>query len=146
MFIFRNELLSTNGSKYIILLILIILSTIFSTLMGAFLKYVQKDLDVYTAGFYRYIFGLLIILPQFYYSKNIIIRFNNIKLHIFRSLLAIPAMYFGLSAIANLQLEKYIAIYNPSEVIIITNNSEQNNQDFIETIISYANINAQKFQ
>ena len=119
MFIFRNELLSTNGSKYIILLILIILSTIFSTLMGAFLKYVQKDLDVYTAGFYRYIFGLLIILPQFYYSKNIIIRFNNIKLHIFRSLLAIPAMYFGLSAIANLQLEKYIAITFPFRYVTI---------------------------
>ena len=41
------------------------------------------------------------------------------------------------------QLEKYIAIYNPSEVIIITNNCEEDN--FIDTIISYANIHAHKF-
>ena len=38
------------------------------------------------------------------------------------------------------QLEKYIAIYNPSEVIIITNNNKE-----INAIISYANITAAKF-
>ena len=37
------------------------------------------------------------------------------------------------------QLEKYISIYNPSEVIIITNKSES-----IDNIISFANINASK--
>ncbi len=40
------------------------------------------------------------------------------------------------------QLEKYVAIYNPAEVIIITNNEDP---DAIENIISYANINCQKF-
>lgn len=40
------------------------------------------------------------------------------------------------------QLEKFIAIYNPSEVIIITNNPEEN---FIELVISYANITCKKF-
>ena len=40
------------------------------------------------------------------------------------------------------QLEKYIAIYNPAEVIIITNKEDKN---FIDTVISYANINARKF-
>ena len=40
------------------------------------------------------------------------------------------------------QLEKYIAIYNPTEVIIITNNKEEN---FIDTVINYANIQCQKF-
>ena len=39
------------------------------------------------------------------------------------------------------QLEKYIAIYNPSEVIIIANS---NTDKFIEQAISFANINAQK--
>ena len=39
------------------------------------------------------------------------------------------------------QLEKYISIYNPSEVIIITN---KNNSTYIDDVINYANINAQK--
>ena len=48
------------------------------------------------------------------------------------------------------QLEKYISIYNPSEVIIITNKLHsvaQNNNDnysYIDDVISYANINAKK--
>jgi DNA mismatch repair protein MutS len=50
------------------------------------------------------------------------------------------------------QLEKYISIYNPSEVIIITNkmnSSELDNKDlgknsYIDDVINYANINAQK--
>ncbi len=40
------------------------------------------------------------------------------------------------------QLEKYIAIYNPTEVIIITNVNEEN---YIDNVISFANINANKF-
>ena len=44
------------------------------------------------------------------------------------------------------QLEKYIAIYNPSEVIIIANTSSWGDKTgLIETVISYANIHAQKF-
>lgn len=39
------------------------------------------------------------------------------------------------------QLEKYIAIYNPSEAIIITNSNEP---DFINNLINYSNINAMK--
>ena len=42
------------------------------------------------------------------------------------------------------QLEKYIAIYNPSECIIITNYCGENKEELIEQIISYTNINSQK--
>tara|TARA_Y100000389_G_scaffold201031_1_gene242781 strand:+ start:319 stop:3450 length:3132 start_codon:yes stop_codon:yes gene_type:complete len=42
------------------------------------------------------------------------------------------------------QLEKYIAIYNPSESIIITNYNGENEDNLIENIISYCNINSQK--
>ena len=52
------------------------------------------------------------------------------------------------------QLEKYIAIYNPSEVIIITNKTVKNDvknvhvdaekDNFIDDVISYANIHAPK--
>jgi DNA mismatch repair protein MutS len=45
------------------------------------------------------------------------------------------------------QLEKYISIYNPSEVIIISNkmnSNELNKNTYIDDVINYANINAQK--
>ena len=47
------------------------------------------------------------------------------------------------------QLEKYISIYNPSEVIIISNKMNStdlssNSNTYIDDVINYANINAQK--
>ena len=41
------------------------------------------------------------------------------------------------------QLEKYISIYNPCELIIITNKNSQN-ENYIDDVISYANINSAK--
>ena len=41
------------------------------------------------------------------------------------------------------QLEKYISIYNPCELIIITNKNSQN-KNYIDDVISYANINSTK--
>jgi DNA mismatch repair protein MutS len=42
------------------------------------------------------------------------------------------------------QLEKYVSIYNPCEVIIIANNNNTQKNDIIDDVISYANINAAK--
>ena len=42
---------------------LIITSVFFGTVMLSFLKVAQEDVNVYTAGFLRFFFGLLIILP-----------------------------------------------------------------------------------
>ena len=43
------------------------------------------------------------------------------------------------------ELEKYIAIYNPSETIIITNNTNDYDGKFIDVLINYANIHSDKF-
>ena len=43
------------------------------------------------------------------------------------------------------ELEKYIAIYLPSECIIITNNIRDYEGNFIDVLINYANIHAEKF-
>ena len=43
------------------------------------------------------------------------------------------------------ELEKYIAIYNPSETIIITNNTKDYEGNFIDVLINYANIHSDKF-
>ena len=42
------------------------------------------------------------------------------------------------------ELEKYIAIYNPSEIIIITNNCNDYDGNFIDIVINYTNIYADK--
>tara|TARA_Y100000022_G_scaffold198806_1_gene209842 strand:+ start:254 stop:3370 length:3117 start_codon:yes stop_codon:yes gene_type:complete len=43
------------------------------------------------------------------------------------------------------ELEKYIAIYNPSETIIITNNVRDYDGKYIDILINYANIHSDKF-
>ena len=43
------------------------------------------------------------------------------------------------------ELEKYIAIYNPSETIIITNNTNDYDGKYIDILINYANIHSDKF-
>ena len=43
------------------------------------------------------------------------------------------------------ELEKYIAIYNPSETIIITNNINDYDGKYIDILINYANIHSDKF-
>ena len=43
------------------------------------------------------------------------------------------------------ELEKYISIYNPSETILITNNIDDYDGNYLDIVISYANINSQKY-
>ena len=50
-------------SKNKLAIFLIINAMFFGTLMLSFLKLAQEDVNVYTAGFLRFFFGLLIILP-----------------------------------------------------------------------------------
>ena len=42
---------------------LIIISVFFGTLMLTFLKLAQEEVNVYVAGFFRFLFGFLIIFP-----------------------------------------------------------------------------------
>ena len=48
---------------------LIIISVFFGTLMLTFLKLAQDEVNVYVAGFFRFLFGFLIIFPYMLKSK-----------------------------------------------------------------------------
>ena len=48
---------------------LIIVSVFFGTLMLTFLKLAQEEVNVYTAGFFRFLLGLLIISPYIFKTK-----------------------------------------------------------------------------
>ena len=56
-----------NNNQFAIFLIII--SIIFGTLMGTFIKLAQEELNVFTTGFLRFFFGFLIITPYILKTK-----------------------------------------------------------------------------
>ena len=59
-----TKLISNNK----LAIFLIIASVLFGTLMLTFLKLAQEEVNVYVAGFFRFLFGLLIIFCLLYTS------------------------------------------------------------------------------
>ena len=97
---------------------LIIISIIFGTLMGTFIKLAQEELNVFTTGFLRFFFGFLIIIPYILKTKFEVFSTKNLKIHILRSALNLPAMLLGFAALAMLPLEKMTAIHFIVPIIV----------------------------
>jgi len=79
--------------------------------MGTFIKLAQEELNVFTTGFLRFFFGFLIIIPYIIKTKFTVFNTSNLKIHILRSTLNLPAMLLGFAALAILPLEKMTAIH-----------------------------------
>ena len=79
--------------------------------MGTFIKLAQEELNVFTTGFLRFFFGFLIIIPYIFKTKFKVFNTSNLKIHILRSALNLPAMLLGFAALAILPLEKITAIH-----------------------------------
>ena len=79
--------------------------------MGTFIKLAQEELNVFTTGFLRFFFGLLIIIPYILKTKFRVFNTKNLQIHILRSALNLPAMLIGFAALAILPLEKMTAIH-----------------------------------
>ena len=105
-----------NNNQFAIFLIII--SIIFGTLMGTFIKLAQEELNVFTTGFLRFFFGFLIITPYILKTKFEIFSTKNLKIHILRSALNLPAMLLGFAALAMLPLEKMTAIHFIVPIIV----------------------------
>ena len=105
-----------NNNQFAILLIII--SIIFGTLMGTFIKLAQEELNVFTTGFLRFFFGLLIITPYILKTKFRVFNTKNLQIHILRSSLNLPAMLIGFAALAILPLEKMTAIHFIVPIIV----------------------------
>ena len=63
-------------SKNKFAIFLIIISVFCGTLMLTFLKLAQEEVNVYVAGFFRFLFGLLIIFPYMLKSKFTVFKFG----------------------------------------------------------------------
>ena len=105
-----------NNNQFAIFLIII--SIIFGTLMGTFIKLAQEELNVFTTGFLRFFFGFLIITPYILKTKFEVFSTTNLKIHILRSALNLPAMLLGFAALAMLPLEKMTAIHFIVPIIV----------------------------
>ena len=106
----------SNNNQFAIFLIII--SIIFGTLMGTFIKLAQEELNVFTTGFLRFFFGFLIITPYILKTKFKVFSTKNLKIHIVRSALNLPAMLLGFAALAMLPLEKMTAIHFIVPIIV----------------------------
>ena len=105
-----------NNNQFAIFLIII--SIIFGTLMGTFIKLAQEELNVFTTGFLRFFFGFLIVTPYILKTKFKVFNTTNLKIHILRSALNLPAMLLGFAALAMLPLEKMTAIHFIVPIIV----------------------------
>ena len=86
--------------------------------MGTFIKLAQEELNVFTTGFLRFFFGFLIITPYILKTKFKVFNTTNLKVHILRSALNLPAMLLGFAALAMLPLEKMTAIHFIVPIIV----------------------------
>ena len=86
--------------------------------MGTFIKLAQEELNVFTTGFLRFFFGFLIITPYILKTKFKVFNTTNLKIHILRSALNLPAMLLGFAALAMLPLEKMTAIHFIVPIIV----------------------------
>ena len=86
--------------------------------MGTFIKLAQEELNVFTTGFLRFFLGFLIIIPYILKTKFEVFSTKNLKIHILRSALNLPAMLLGFAALAMLPLEKMTAIHFIVPIIV----------------------------
>ena len=61
-------------------------------------SWAQEELNVFTTGFLRFFFGFLIITPYILKTKFEVFSTKNLKIHILRSVLNLPAMLLGFAA------------------------------------------------
>ena len=107
-----------NHNNKIVAAICMIMASTLGVFMVSIIKYVQTDLNVYTISFFRFFFGLFIILPYHHKTNYRFLKTKKIYLHVFRSLFNVPAMYFGFSAVYLISLEKNAAISFTSPIIV----------------------------
>ena len=100
----------------------VLLATVASfcaVLMSVFLKLDQNDINVFTVGFLRFFFGLILILPFIIKSNFNIYKTNNFKFHLARSIINVPMMILGFAALMYIPLEQIKAIGFLSPILVV---------------------------
>ena len=82
-------------------------ASFFAVLMEALIRAAQYDSNVFTIGFLRFFFGLLIIFPYLVKNKFTTYKTNNLKFYIVRGLFNIPVMILGFGALVYIPFEQF---------------------------------------
>lgn len=98
------------NSTILKVIILMITTTLCSTVMMTLIKLLSIDLHSFIISFFRCFFGLVIFIPFLLKKNFIILKTNNIKLHLARSLINCISMTTWFFAIGLISLEKISAI------------------------------------
>ena len=106
----------TNNIKAILLATV---ASFCAVLMSVFLKLAQNDINVFTVGFLRFFFGLIVIFPFIIKSNFNIYKTNNLKFHLIRSLINVPMMILGFAALMYIPLEQIKAIGFLSPILVV---------------------------
>ena len=106
----------TNNVKAILLALV---ASVSGVTMNVLLKISLTDINVFTAGFLRFLFGFLLILPFIFYNQFQNYKTPNLKIHLTRGFLNIPMMLLGFSALQYIPLEQIKAISFITPIIVV---------------------------
>ena len=106
----------TNNVKAILLALV---ASVSGVTMNVLLKISLTDINVFTAGFLRFLFGFFLILPFIFYNQFQNYKTPNLKIHLTRGFLNIPMMLLGFSALQYIPLEQIKAISFITPIIVV---------------------------
>tara|TARA_B100000925_G_scaffold259540_1_gene215162 strand:- start:190 stop:1044 length:855 start_codon:yes stop_codon:yes gene_type:complete len=91
----------------------------FAVLMEALIRAAQYDSNVYTIGFFRFFFGLIIIFPYLVKNKFTPYKTKNFKFYFIRGLFNLPMMILGFGALIYVPFEQFKAMHFLSPIIVV---------------------------
>ena len=100
-------------------ILLTVSGSFFAVLMDSLIRSAQYDSNVYTIGFLRFFFGLIIILPYLIKKKFIPYKTKNFKFYFIRGLFNLPMMILGFGALVYVPFEQFKALHFLSPIIVI---------------------------
>ena len=66
-------------------IILALVASVSGVTMNVLIKFSLQDINVFTAGFLRFLFGFILILPFIFYTKFQNFKTPNLKIHLTRA-------------------------------------------------------------
>ena len=100
-------------------ILLALVASVCGVTMNVFMKIALEDINVFSAGFLRFLFGFILILPFIFYTRFQNYKTPNFKIHLTRGLLNIPMMLIGFSALKLIPLEQIKAISFVTPIIVV---------------------------
>ena len=100
-------------------ILLTVSGSFFAVLMESFIRSAQYDSNVYTIGFLRFFFGLIIISPYLIKKKFIPYKTKNFKFYFIRGLFNLPMMILGFGALVYVPFEQFKALHFLSPIIVV---------------------------